>query len=310
MRRTATTTSHHAAAPAACRTGMTSGDNPGTNEVTVASVPVRVLRGLDGDDEADHQQQRRRRDDAAQVLLPADQRRRGGEHRRVEGVAEHEPGARTVTTVPISRPGSVDDVEGQRPGDADHRDDQHLRQPEQPEPEDLAGQQLPRPHRRQQQLHHPAGLLLDHALGDELAEEDQQAVQHHHADQGDDRGLGVGVARSGSSATTSTSRRGLQRDAGRRPAAGSTDSRCSAVCTSVSACPPVALHEQLGPVAGRAEQRGVDVAVLAPRRGRGLVVVAVTVDVGAERPRPAPAAPSVTAALPPTTPIRWCRCRC
>ena len=87
--------------------------------------------------------------------------------------------------MPISWPGRLDDVEGQRAGDADDGDGHDLRQPEQPEPDDLAGQQLPRLHRREQQLDHPGRLLLDDALRDELADQDEQRVEHDHADDRD-----------------------------------------------------------------------------------------------------------------------------
>ena len=40
------------------RTGMTSGESPGTNEVTVASVPLGLLAAWMRDEEADDQQER------------------------------------------------------------------------------------------------------------------------------------------------------------------------------------------------------------------------------------------------------------
>ena len=46
-------------------------------------------------------------------------------------------------------------------------------------------------HRGQQQLDDPARLLLDHALRDELAEQDQQAVEDADADDRDDDALAV-----------------------------------------------------------------------------------------------------------------------
>ena len=98
MRTTASATSHSATSPAACRTGITSGESPGTYEVITRQGAARVGRGLDADEEA----RRRARSvvgmmTRAEVLLPADQRRRHGEDRRVEGVAEHEPERRPTT---------------------------------------------------------------------------------------------------------------------------------------------------------------------------------------------------------------------
>jgi hypothetical protein len=61
-------------------------------------------------------------------------------------------------------------VDGQRTGcggdtHAADRDQEQLDQPEQADAEDLAGEQDPRRDRGEQQLHDPAGLLLDHAEG-------------------------------------------------------------------------------------------------------------------------------------------------
>ena len=136
--------------------------------------PVRVVEHREGQEEAheDHERQRQRR--RLQLLLARHERPRTGERARVERVAEHEPGERERgghedVAVDVERP------ERRRQPQADDGDEQELGEPEQPEADHLAGEQLARAHGREQDLHDARALLLHHAARDEVAEGQQLA---------------------------------------------------------------------------------------------------------------------------------------
>ena len=65
---------------------------------------------------------------------------------------------------------------------ADTDDQGELRETDQSDPEDLAGEQLGRPNSRQEHLDHAAGLLLHDADQDEPAVERDRHEQQHHTD--------------------------------------------------------------------------------------------------------------------------------
>ena len=85
---------------------------------------------------------------------------------------------------PVARPATAPAAE----------QDRDLREPDHADAEHLAGHQLPRPDRGQQQLDDAAGLLLDHALRDHLAVHQQRDVDQNADDDADHEPLAARTA--------------------------------------------------------------------------------------------------------------------
>ena len=107
------------------------------------------------------------------VLLSRGERAGGGVGDRVEREPEREPGD-DEREVAAERRRGVEDAGGEE-GGGEPGDERELREPEQPDPDHLAGEQVARPHRRQDQLDDAVVLLLDDA-GDHPLAVDRQAT--------------------------------------------------------------------------------------------------------------------------------------
>ena len=114
------------------------------------------------------------------VLLPGGERAGGGVGDRVEREPEREPGddERDAGAEPGRR---VEDAGGEEDrGEAG--DERELREPEQADPDHLAGEQVARPNRREDDLDDAVVLLLDHAGDHPLAVDGERHEQEQRAD--------------------------------------------------------------------------------------------------------------------------------
>ena len=80
--------------------------------------------------------------------------------------------------------------------EGDRANDRELNDPDEADPDELAGQQRARTDSREDDLDHPGRLLLDHALGDEVAVEAESHVERESDDDAEKGLLGaLGVNR-------------------------------------------------------------------------------------------------------------------
>ena len=104
----------------------------------------------------------------------------------------------TSATLPPSDGGRVEDAGGEQDG-GEPGDERELREPEQPDPDHLAGEQVARPHRRQDQLDDAVVLLLDDAAEDPLPVDRERHRAGAAAPSIRDENLGVGASPAGGS---------------------------------------------------------------------------------------------------------------
>ena len=96
----------------------------------------------------------------------------------------------TSARLPPSARGGVEDAGGEQ-GGGEAGDESELRESEQPDPDHLAGEQVARSRRREDQFDDAVVLLLDHAGDDPLAVDRERQKQEQGAGIRD-QGLGVG----------------------------------------------------------------------------------------------------------------------